>query len=432
MKSFVRSSALCGLLALACACAPKPYGPVPSEQQFAWQDLEYYMFCHFGPNTFTGMEWGLGTEEEDIFAPTDLDCAQWARTAKAAGMKGIILTAKHHDGFCLWPSAYSTHTVAQRAWRDGAGDVLKDLSEACRAEGILFGVYISPWDRNHPAYGTDEYNDVFAKSIAEVHSKYGPVFEQWFDGANGGAKIPAYDWPLFYEAVYKHSPNAVIFSDIGPGCRWIGNERGRAGETNWCRLDVEGFAPGTMAPGADTLNCGNCQGGSWIPGEADVSIYKGWFYSKAGESTRKSVDDLMELYFSSVGRNANLLLNVPPDTTGHINPADSARLVEFRAAREAYFANRTASGRHCGAVTTLKTSAPSKCIVLCEDIRYGQRISSFKVEAKADGGWEEIAAGTTIGHKRILRFDEPVPAGRIRVSVTGSYEKPLIKSIELF
>ena len=223
MKSFVRSSALCGLLALACACVPKPYGPVPSEQQLAWQDLEYYMFCHFGPNTFTGMEWGLGTEEEDIFAPTDLDCAQWARTAKAAGMKGIILTAKHHDGFCLWPSDYSTHTVAQSAWRDGAGDVLKDLSEACRAEGILFGVYISPWDRNHPAYGTDEYNDVFAKSIAEVHSKYGPVFEQWFDGANGGAKIPAYDWPLFYEAVYKHSPNAVIFSDIGPGCRWIGN-----------------------------------------------------------------------------------------------------------------------------------------------------------------------------------------------------------------
>ena len=394
--------------------------------------MEYYMFCHFGPNTFSGLEWGLGTEDPDIFNPTELDCAQWVSTAKAAGMKGIILTAKHHDGFCLWPSAFSNHTVARSSWRDGKGDVVAELRRACDSLDFPMGVYISPWDRNHPSYGTDAYNDVFASTIAEVHGKYGPFFEQWFDGANGGAMIPDYDWPLFNGTVHEHSPHAIIFSDVGPGCRWIGNESGYAGETNWCRLDVEGFEPGVKAPAAEILNSGQSDGAAWVPGEVDVPLRDGWFWNSTNEGSIKSVDALMKIWFESVGRGCNLILNVAPDSRGLIPEADSLRLMEFKHARDDYFGHAQATRRHKGRNTVLRLKSPARCIVLQEDIRYGQKIRSFVVEARKEGEWRQIAGGTTVGHKRIIPFDGVVDSGKIRVRVTDSFADPMLRSVTVY
>ena len=414
----MRKLFIVALVSAAFSCTPETFGPVPTEAQLEWQDMEYYMFCHFGPNTFTDKEWGDGNENPDVFAPTALDCRQWARTAKDADMKGIVITAKHHDGFCLWPSKFSNHTVAQSAWRDGKGDVLKELSEACREYGLKFGIYISPWDRNHPDYGTAAYNDVFAGTIREAHTAYGPVFEQWFDGAGGNDPknmgMP-YDWDLFNGTVYSVSPNAVIFSDVGPGCRWVGNENGYAGETNWCRLDIEGYAPGRNAPERDTLSQGNVFGKNWVPAECDVSIRPGWFYSSATDDKVKTVDELMNIYLGSVGRGANLILNVPPDRTGRINAIDSLRLMEFRRARETFFT---------------KGEKPH-CAVICEDLRSGQKIKSFTIEAKLNGKWTEIASGTTVGHKRIITF-EPVDTKYIRYRVTDSFGKPKVRSFEVY
>jgi len=255
--------------------------PLPTKQQLAWQETEFYLFVHFGPNTFTNKEWGEGTEPENTFNPTNLDCRQWCRIAKAAGAKGIIITAKHHDGFCLWPSKFSTHTVKESKWKDGQGDVLKELSKACRESGLKFGVYISPWDRNHPDYGTDKYNDVFVNMMKEIFQNYGPIWELWWDGANGedpNGKKQNYDWARFESTVRQLSPRTVIFSDIGPDIRWVGNENGIAGNPNWNFLNPDGFKRGIGAPPTDTLNHGNYNGTKWIPAECDVSIRPGWFY----------------------------------------------------------------------------------------------------------------------------------------------------------
>ena len=409
------------------------YGPVPSEAQLAWHDMEYYMFCHFGPNTFTGRSWGLGNEDPDVFNPSDLDCEQWIRTAIAAGMKGLIITAKHHDGFCLWPSKFSTHTVAQSAWKDGKGDVLAELRAAADKYDFPIGVYISPWDRNHPSYGTGEYNTIFASTIEEVHSKYGPFFEQWFDGANGGAQIPAYDWPLFNGTVFKQNPNAVIFSDVGPGCRWVGNEKGYVGETNWCLLDTDGFVPGKGSPKRDTLNMGNRHGANWIPAECDVPLTEEWFFDKSHIGTEKTVEQLMDIWFGSVGRGANLILNVAPDTTGRIPARDSIRIVEFKIARDAFFSNKVASVSECrGTTITMKPKEAVRCIEIQEDIRYGQRVKAFVVEAYSDGKWTQIASGTTIGHKRLLPLSKPSASSKIRIRITDSYAEPLIRSACLY
>ena len=240
-----------------------PVNPVPSKPQAAWHDMEYYWFTHFGPNTFTDKEWGHGDEPEDIFNPTQLDCRQWARLAKASGAKGIIITAKHHDGFCLWPSKYSTHTVRESKWKNGKGDVVKELSLACKEYGLKFGVYLSPWDRNHPKYGTPEYNQVFVNMMEEIFANYGPIWEFWWDGANGegpNGKKQQYDWELFRNTIKRLSPNTVVFSDVGPHIRWVGNERGIAGATNWNLLNVSGFSAGAEGPPTDTLNKGNMFG----------------------------------------------------------------------------------------------------------------------------------------------------------------------------
>lgn len=458
------------LLAGSCSVRPPaPYGALPSDAQLKWQKMETNMFIHFGPNTFTSAEWGDGTESADVFAPSDLDCRQWVATAKAAGMKGIIITAKHHDGFCLWPNPVSGHTVAQSSWRDGKGDVLKELSEACREYGLEFGVYVSPWDRNDPHYGTDEYNDVFRRTLEDVLGRYGEVFEQWFDGACGegpNGKVQVYDWNLFNNTVYKMQPDAVIFSDIGPGCRWVGNEYGSAGSTCWGTINVSWLSPGGNID-RGILNSGEMNGEKWVPAETDVSIRPGWFWRESENSRLKSLRNLMKIYYESVGRNSLLLLNVPPDTRGHIYEADSLRLMAFRAALDYVLSVNYAEGAMISAsdvrgdsemfspanlldedydsywavddgimtpYVTLEFDSPRTFnrVMLQEYIPLGQRVYSFTVEAMSeDGQWTEIARETTIGYKRIVLVPQTT-AVALRVNITGSLACPVLNRLALY
>ena len=432
---------LAPLLALVLAgCRPSPQLPVPTQDQLAWQRSEMNLFCHFGPNTFSGAEWGDGTEPEDLFCPTELDCRQWARTAKAAGFGGIIVTAKHHDGFCLWPNPESTHTVAQSRWREGRGDVLAELSAACREYGLGFGVYISPWDRHDPHYGTPAYNDVYCRTLESVYDgRYGPIFEHWFDGACGegpNGKIQEYDWERFTGTIRRLQPHTVQFSDIGPDCRWVGNEAGRAGRTSWSTLSPEGFTPGAGAPPVDTLNCGHRHGTHWIPSETDISIRPGWFWKASETASLKSVEELLRIYYESVGRNSVLLLNVPPDTRGRIDPADSLRLMEWRQALDGIFREDLAADgrlRRRGSTWTLTLPGERRFnrIVLQEDIARGQRIAAFTVEALTAEGWVPLAAETTVGYKRILLVDDTA-ATALRVCVTDALARPLLSHIGLY
>lgn len=321
---------------------PEPFGPIPSARQLAWQDLEYYAFVHFNMNTFTTREWGTGQEPPETFNPTELDCRQWARVCKDGGMKGIIITAKHHDGFCIWPSAMSEHTVANSPWRDGEGDLLAELSEACAEFGLKFGVYMSPWDRNCPVYGdSPRYNDYFKAQLTEVLTNYGDVFEVWFDGANGegpNGKRQEYDWPGFIATVREHQPDAVIFSDAGPDIRWVGNERGFAGETNWSTMKRDEFFPGIPGRNHD-LNEGQADGTHWLPAECDVSIRPGWYYHAEQDDKVKTLDELLEIYYASVGRNGSFLLNLPVDRRGLVHENDVERLMELRHALDLIFAD---------------------------------------------------------------------------------------------
>lgn len=447
---------------------PTAYGALPTEQQLKWQELEYYMFIHFGPNTFTDVEWGDGNESPEVFNPTNLNTDQWAATAKAAGMKAIIITAKHHDGFCLWPSEYSTHTVRESKWKDGKGDILKDLAESCKKYGLLLGVYLSPWDQNHPAYNTPEYNQIFANTLNEVHSNYGDIFEQWFDGANDGTSKQVYDWDLFHKTVFEKHPHAIIFSDVGPGCRWVGNERGYAGETNWSMINAEGYTPGANAPDIKTLNEGLPDGKDWIPAEVDVSIRPGWFYSPATDDKVKSVSHLMDIYYSSVGRNGNLLLNVPPDRRGQIHPKDSIRLMEFKEAREKALKINLAKDVKATASNTrgnsdkystsnlfdgdkstywatddgIKTASIEvdfgktvvfNRILLQEYIALGQRIAEFDVKYWNDKEqiWNDLTSATTIGYKRILCTPQ-VSSSKIKIDITKSLAEPLLNNLEVY
>lgn len=437
MRSKLKTLLLLPLLLWAGTQAARAQ-PKPSPSQLAWQDMEFYLFMHFGPNTFTDKEWGQGDEPEDIFNPRELDCRQWCRVARAAGAKGIIITAKHHDGFCLWPSRYSRHTVRESKWKNGKGDVLKELSAACREYGLKFGVYISPWDRNHPDYGTPAYNEVFVNMMKELFTNYGPIRELWWDGANGegpNGKKQVYDWPLFRATVKKLSPNTVIFSDVGPHIRWVGNENGEAGETNWNTLDTEGFTPGLGAPPQDTLTTGNRNGKHWIPAEADVSIRPGWFYHKEEDDKVKTPELLFGIYLKSVGRGAALLLNVPPDRSGRIHANDSASLVGFRKLREQSFGQRLAkkgkgffiSHKEKRPVRVLDDGNPSSfvtvtrlqpqplgiefgkpqtfnCIVLQENLAEGQSCARFRIRLTNKKELVREISGTTIGRKRIICF----------------------------
>jgi alpha-L-fucosidase len=436
---------------------PKSFGATPSASQLKWHDLEYYMFIHFGPNTFTNQEWGTGLEDPKVFNPSRLDCRQWAKTARYAGMKGIIITAKHHDGFCLWPSKYSTHTVRQSPWKNGQGDVLKELSEACRAEGLKFGVYLSPWDRNHPLYGTAEYNNIFTYMLKEVLGNYGEVFEQWFDGANGegpNGKKQEYDWKLFNQTVYDLQKNAIIFSDGGPGCRWVGNENGYAGETNWNTLNGARVFPGY--PNYKELTPGHEDGTHWIPAECDVSIRPGWFYSPETDGKVKSTEQLMDIYLGSVGRGANLLLNVPVNREGLISKEDSTRLMEFSDARKRMFAVNIASKAQISVsgkainklndgnnetIWVAKSNSASveldfkmdtkiSSLVLREHIASGQRVKEFSIEVWQDGKFDEAVRQTTIGHKRILPLN--ITTSKIRINIIQSKAPAVLQEIEIY
>jgi len=416
--------------------------PVPTKQQLAWHEMEFYLFTHFGPNTFTDKEWGEGTEPEDIFNPSNLDCRQWCRIAKAAGAKGIIITAKHHDGFCLWPSKYSKHTVRESKWKNGKGDVLKELSRACREYGLKFGVYISPWDRNHPKYGTSAYNDVFVNMMKEIFTNYGPIWELWWDGANGegpNGKRQVYDWDRFKKTVHQLSPNTVVFSDVGPDIRWCGNEKGIAGETNWNLLDTVGFAPGAGAPPVDTLNHGNLNGKNWIPAECDVSIRPGWFYHKEEDEKVKTPEELFQLYLKSVGRGANLLLNVPPDRSGRITEKDSIALVGFRKLRDESFKKDLlknerffiSGGDSIKSVLQMHFNDTRKmnCIILREEIKNGQSVEEFSVRM---GSNERIEGHTTtIGRKRIITFPE-VSTDHLYIYFSNSKRKVMIAGIAAY
>ena len=455
---------------LTSACGPQvpaPFGACPTPQQVSWQQMEMNLFCHFGPNTFTGAEWGDGTEPEDVFNPTDLDCRQWAATARAAGFKGIIITAKHHDGFCLWPSPESSHTVAQSRWREGQGDVLRELSDACAADGLKFGVYISPWDRNDPRYGTPDYNGAFVRTLESVlGGTYGQVYEQWFDGACGEGptgRRQVYDWPLFNATVARLQPDAVVFSDVGPGCRWVGNESGSAGRTNWSTLEVEGFEPGAGSPPVEVLNAGTPGAAHWAAAETDVSIRPGWFWRASETPQVKSVQKLLQIYYESVGRNSLLLLNVPPDTRGRIDAVDSLRLMEFRAALDAIFAEDLAEGAVATGSSRGKRFSPGNVlssdydsywalpegvtagtlilsfpeprtfnrILLQEYIPLGQRIAAFHIDALVDGTWEEIARETTVGYKRIV-LTPTVTATALRLTIDAALACPTLNRLSLY
>lgn len=476
MKKILLSAAVI-LVTISCSkvTPPEPYGPLPSERQLAWHDLGYYMFVHFTVNTFTDKEWGYGDEAESVFNPTALDCRQWARVAKDAGMKGIIITAKHHDGFCLWPSAHTEHSVKNSPWKNGQGDVLRDLRNACDEYGLKMGVYLSPWDRNSAVYGTPEYLTYYRAQLSELLTNYGEIFEVWFDGANGGdgyyggareiRKIDNktyYDWKNTHAIVRDIQPGAVMFSDAGPDVRWVGNERGMGSLTNWCLLNKDEMYPG--GDFAAILGEGYEDGNYWVPAEVDVSIRPGWFYHERQDSLVRSPENLMELYYSSVGRNSNLLLNVPPDRRGLLHEKDVASLLEFKKLLDAEFTtdlaigkkvkSSTSRGREYSAMNVndgnpdtywttsdevtsgeliidLGDETEVNRIILQEYIKLGQRVQEFTVSALKDGEWEKLIDGTTIGYKVIRKFPA-VKTSQIKVSIIKSKACPVIPNIELY
>ena len=408
--------------------------PVPSPAQLAWQRDELALFLHFGVNTFTDREWGDGKESPSIFNPSALDARQWARSARAGGFRMMILTAKHHDGFCLWPTKTTTHSVASSPFRDGRGDVVRELVDACRAEGLKVGLYCSPWDRNSPAYGdSPRYNDLFCDQLTELLTGYGRVDEVWFDGANGegpNGKKQLYDWPRFWGLVKRLQPDAVIFSDAGPDVRWIGNERGVAGETSWSTMDPAAVPyPGADGPGIiAALQNGDPNGSVWRPGETDVSIRPGWFYHPAEDEKVKTVDQLVDLYFTSVGRNSKLLLNVPPTRAGLLHETDVARLAGMRAKLTEVFQTDATAGQRPrqqarGGDVVFEVSFPQRATVsiadLREDITAGQAVSRYKLEGASDAsarGWQQLSTGTTIGYRELDRFT-PMRVYGLRLTV---------------
>ena len=403
------------------------------------------MFLHFGVNTFTNREWGDGSENPRVFDPAALDARQWTRTAKAAGFRAVILTAKHHDGFCLWPSRLTDHSVKSGPWRGGQGDVVRELADACRADGLKLGLYLSPWDRHEPGYGdTPRYNDFYAAQLTELLTQYGPVAEVWFDGANGegpNGRRQQYDWPRVHALVRRLQPDAVMFSDAGPDVRWIGNERGVAGDTCWSTMDPARVPyAGFDGPGvAEALQQGDPHGTVWRPGETDVSIRPGWFWHPAEDGQVRSAENLLELYFTSVGRNSKLLLNVPPTTTGLLHETDVARLTQFAALRAGIFGNDFAAGaRWSGsrgpAESTIDVKlvrpAPFDVISLQEPIETGQVVERYRVEAWANGGWVPLCEGTTIGYRRIDRII-PATTDRVRVTISSSLGAPRLAALGL-
>ena len=457
---------------------PEPILPVPEPKQVEWQQMETYAFIHFGLNTFNDREWGYGDTDPKTFNPTNLDCEQWAQTLVKAGMKGVILTAKHHDGFCLWPFEGTDYSVKNSPWKNGQGNVVKELSEACKKYGLKFAVYLSPWDRHQANYGTPEYLPYFYAQLHDLLTNYGPVFEVWFDGANGGDgwyggakdirtidRKNYYNYPRIYEMLDRIQPQAIIFSDGGPGCRWVGNEKGFAGATNWSFL-----REGEVHPGYEKsyeLQYGHADGNQWVPAECDVSIRPGWFYHPEEDDRVKSPDQLVDLYYRSVGHNATLLLNFPVDRRGLIHPVDSANAVRFHemiqqqlkttlvAGMTPKVSNERGGDFVASALTddnfdtywatedgvttadiefSFDTPTRMNRMMLQEYIPLGQRVKAFVVEYLDKDTWLPVKLNeetTTIGYKRLLRF-ETVETKGIRIRITDARGPLCLSSVGVY
>ena len=455
--------------------SPEPIGPVPSENQMRWQEMEYYSFVHFSLNTYTDQSWGYGNEDVKLFNPEKADCRQWARICKEAGMKGIIITAKHHCGFCLWPSEYTEYSVKNAPWKDGKGDMVREMADACKEYGLKLGIYLSPWDRNHPDYGKPEYITYFRNQLTELLTNYGEIFEVWFDGANGGDgyygganetrkidRTTYYDWKNTYDMIRKLQPNIVIWNDGGErgDLRWVGTEDGYVGETNWSLLNATSDVPWGM------LHFGVENGNAWVPAEVNTSIRPEWFYHPSEDDKVKSVPKLMETYYNSIGHNGSLLLNFPIMPNGLIHPSDEKAALEMsNAVKESFAVNlaekakteasnvRGNAGKYKAskaidgdketywatddsvttASITIDLGKPTlfNRFMAQEYIRLGQRVKEFTVEAFVEGDWKEIAKGTTIGYKRILRFPA-VEASKVRFNITASKSCPVISNIGIY
>jgi alpha-L-fucosidase len=470
------------LLTVACTkkevAPPAPLSAVPAPNQLAWHEMEMNAFVHFTTNTFTGKEWGYGDEQPTIFNPTAYDADQWVRTFKETGFKGVILTCKHHDGFCLWPSEYTEHSVKNSPWKNGEGDVVRDVMLACKKYELKFGVYLSPWDRNHADYGTPAYVDYYRNQLKELFTAYGPVFEMWFDGANGGDGYYGgkrekrsiqgstyYEWPVTLDLVRSMEPEIIFFSDAGPGVRWVGNERGVAGETNWNTITPDTLYAG-KAGIENLLNEGDENGTKWIPAEVDVSIRKGWFYHAEEDSLVKTPEQLFDIYLTSVGRGSTLLLNIPPDRRGLVHEKDVASLKGFREMLDTEFNTNLALNKEVNtdswrgesdqfaaknitdgnkdtywatddevAIGSIEIDLGAtkmvKYVFIQEYIQLGQRVKSFTVDVQINNEWQKVAEGTTIGYKRILKL-EPMETHKIRINITGSKASPVISNIEIY
>lgn len=423
--------------------------PKPTPQQLRWQQLETTAFIHFTVNTFTGKEWGDGTESPSIFNPVEFDAREMVRILKETGFKMAIITAKHHDGFCLWPSAYTEHSVKNSPWRDGKGDMVKEIEEACREYGIEFGFYLSPWDRNHPSYGTPEYNNYYKNQLRELLTNYGEIAEVWFDGAKGeDAKDMEYDFDGYWQLVRELQPNAIMFSDVGPDVRWVGNETGNAGETCWSTINIAPEnAPGKMSP--TYLNVGDPEGEFWLPAETDVSIRPGWFYHEREDSLVRSGKNLVDLYYKSVGRNSLLLLNIPPNKKGKFSEIDVKSLYDFRAILDETFETNLVEGRVDEALTdkrlesfiTLQNGMPYELdfrkkitfdrVALQENIAEGQRNKEALLEYWDGKHWKTITNFTTIGHKRLLRIPT-IRTSKIRITVLESLKPVQLAEVGLY
>jgi alpha-L-fucosidase len=443
---------------------------LPTTRQLAWQRAELAMFVHFSVNTFTDREWGDGRELPAVFAPAALDARQWARSARAAGFRSMILTAKHHDGFCLWPTATTTHSVRSSPFRGGTGDVLAEFTAACRAEGLGAGVYLSPWDRHEPRYGSGrDYDDFYIAQLTELLERYGPITEVWFDGANGEGptgRRQAYDWPRIHATVRRLQPRAVIFSDAGPDIRWVGNERGVAPLTCWGPIDPERVPyPGFSGPDVErALGEGDPLGSVWRPAEADVSIRPGWFWHAAEDTQVKSGAELLALYLYSTGRNSKLLLNVPPTSAGVLHESDVRALGEFARHRERLFAVDRLRGAHVRASSASPGHAPTSVLDrdpytfwsaapgerrgwlelelaepvefdtlrLAEAIALGQQIAGYRLACRTtEGMWRTVTWGTTIGCQKVDRF-APVTSRELRLEIDVAYGPPRLAAVSLY
>jgi alpha-L-fucosidase len=462
---------------------PVPYGAVPSARQIAWHDLELTAFLHFSMNTFTGKEWGYGDEDPNLFNPVRFDADAIVAALADAGMRGVILTCKHHDGFCLWPTRTTDHSVASSDWRDGRGDVVREISQAAARRKLKFGVYLSPWDRNSALYGKPEYIKLYREQLSELLTGYGPIFEVWLDGANGGDgyyggarekrtidKNTYYDWPHTWESIRAMQPGAVIFSDVGPDVRWVGNERGVAGDPCWATFDPVGEDGGPASPG--NVRTRESEGGQrhasrWLPAECDVSIRPGWFWHEEENVGVRKPAQLVNLYYQSVGRGASLLLNVPPNRAGVLSAEDVASLQGLGAyLKDTFAANLAARAKtdathvrgndkqygpanlldgrpdtywatddqvvSAGVTFDLGRPVKFQVIRLREAIPFGQRIDAFTVERWQGDAWEQIASSTGIGPRRLIRLPSPIIATRLRLRITEASASPALSEFAVF